>query len=196
MIQTKCRKKTEVELSVSLVAPGEIAGKITDSEVMQLSKRVVELRRLQMESQWVVANMEVTYNPKDRTGVIVNDSYKAYKVLLEMWDRSLINMQEQFCALFLDRKNKVIGFRMLNIGSVTACTIDVHMIYAMALACRATGVVIAHNHPSGQMVPSIADLSMTSNINAGLKLLDINLIDSLIISETQFYSFADKGKIY
>jgi DNA repair protein RadC len=95
--------------------------------------------------------------------------------------------------MLLNRNNKVLGIFELSTGGITGTVADPKLIFAAAVKAGACGIVICHNHPSGLIKPSRQDELITSKIKEGGKFLDINVIDSLIISTEAYYSFANEG---
>jgi DNA repair protein RadC len=89
----------------------------------------------------------------------------------------------------------VIGSYQLSKGGITGTIADVRLILSVALKTLASGLILAHNHPSGNLKPSEADKHITSKIRQAAKLLDIELLDHIIISSEGYYSFMDDGKI-
>ncbi len=141
---------------------------------------------------WAVAELEVSYKPKIITGVSVSCSNDAYNVFKQMWDKSLINIQEQFCAIFLDQKNEVIAFRLISTGKMDATTVDIPLLLSLSLKCRAKSIIIAHNHPSENLNVSDSDIEVTDKIFYSCKIIDLSLIDHLIITNKGFFSFVDQ----
>jgi DNA repair protein RadC len=80
-------------------------------------------------------------------------------------------------------------------GGITGTVVDVRLIFAVALKCNACGIIVSHNHPSGNAKPSDADISLTKKIKKCSDLLDITLIDHLIITKNIFYSFSNEGML-
>jgi DNA repair protein RadC len=109
----------------------------------------------------------------------------------KLFDPDTIDLQEQFIAIYLNNNLNIIGFQRLSTGGLNSVTVDVRLIFATALKCSATSVIIAHNHPSGNMNPSQADKQLTKKVGKGLNLLDIKLLDHVIVSSSDYYSFAD-----
>jgi DNA repair protein RadC len=100
---------------------------------------------------------------------------------------------EQFWVLYLTNANRVIHQSCISTGGITGTVVDVRMIFSEALHKRATGIIVAHNHPSGQLRPSNNDRVITKQlVNAG-KVLNINVLDHLIYTDAGYYSFADEG---
>jgi DNA repair protein RadC len=102
---------------------------------------------------------------------------------------------EEFWILFLSNANKVLKKEQLSIGGMTGTVADVRKIYKSALEQSATAIIIAHNHPSGTLRPSQADIQLTKKVKDGGSILDIKLLDHLIITEKNYYSFADEGTL-
>ncbi len=100
---------------------------------------------------------------------------------------------EEAWYLTLNRANKLIGYYHLSTGGQTSTIIDPRRILRQALYDEATAVVLAHNHPSGTLNPSNEDLNITRKLKEACKLLDIQLLDHLIVSQTAYYSFADEN---
>jgi DNA repair protein RadC len=104
-------------------------------------------------------------------------------------------LQEEFKVLLLNRANKVIGLYNTSKGGVTGTVADPRLILAAALKSGACFVVLAHNHPSGNLKPSRADLDLTQKIAYAVKYIDVRVLDHLIVSPEGYYSFADEGML-
>ncbi len=102
---------------------------------------------------------------------------------------------EEFWVLFLNRANRVIGRQRISSGGVSGTVVDAKIIFKHALEMLASGIILCHNHPSGNLNPSSADLELTRKLRNGGKVLDINVMDHLIIAESGYYSFADEGAL-
>ncbi len=102
---------------------------------------------------------------------------------------------EEFWILFLNRSNKVIGRMKLSQGGVSGTVTDVRMVMKRAIECLASGIIVCHNHPSGNLNPSESDSKITMKIKDAGNLMDIQLLDHLIITDREYYSFADNGLI-
>jgi DNA repair protein RadC len=112
----------------------------------------------------------------------------------------LIGEVEYFGVFFLNKGQKVIGFQLISQGGISGTVADPRVIMKAALLVGATGLILVHNHPSGNLKPSHADSEITIKIREGCRFFDIQLIDHLILSGTdtdgtQFYSFAQNGII-
>lgn len=123
----------------------------------------------------------------------ITDSKDAYKILFNSWDKNKIELIEQFKALFLNRDNKVLGIYDVSSGGLTDILVDPRLIFAAALKANAVSIILAHNHPSGNVKPSRADKELTNRIKQGGELLAIDVIDHVIITKDGFLSLADEG---
>jgi len=100
---------------------------------------------------------------------------------------------EEFWILFLNRSNKVINRMKLSQGGISGTVTDVRMVMKKAIEYLASGIIVCHNHPSGNLNPSDSDSKITRKIKEAGNLMDIQLLDHLIISDKDYYSFADNG---
>ncbi len=102
---------------------------------------------------------------------------------------------EEFWVLFLSNANRVLHREQLSKGGITETTVDLRRLYKSALENNATGIILAHNHPSGTLKPSSIDFRLTKTIKEGGFILNVKLLDHLIVTEKGFYSFADEGTL-
>lgn len=100
---------------------------------------------------------------------------------------------EEFWILYLNNSNKVLRHMQLSKGSITGTLVDVRLLFKEALLLGAVSIILAHNHPSGMLKPSQADINITKKIRAAGEQLDIKVLDHLIITESNFFSFADEN---
>ncbi len=100
---------------------------------------------------------------------------------------------ESFFILLLNRQNVTTGYAKISQGGVAGTVVDIKIIAKYAVDFLASGVILAHNHPSGNLTPSQADIDITNKTKSALQLLDINVLDHIILTEDSYYSFADKG---
>jgi DNA repair protein RadC len=125
----------------------------------------------------------------------ITQSKDVVSILRSLWEKDTINAYEQAYVLYLNNANTVIGYYHHSKGSITGTVMDIQMITGMALKSLAKGVIIAHNHPSENKQPSDADKKITSQLKEGLKVFSIVLLDSVIITDESYFSFADEGLI-
>ena len=143
-----------------------------------------------------VAEVQLTYktNIKSSEREKINDSKSTDKLLRPFYDDYMEHREASF-AVLLSRANRVLGVIRLSEGGVSGTVIDVKILFQSAILSNASGIIISHNHPSGNLTASSADLSLTKKIAAAGKLLDIQLLDHLIITDEGYYSLADEGLI-
>lgn len=124
----------------------------------------------------------------------VTSSQDVFNILMAIWEQDLIAYREAFVVLLLNRANKAMGYRWISHGGTSGTVVDVRHIFALALKCNATSVIIAHNHPSGNLQPSQADIDLTRKIKQGGELIDILVLDHIIVTpDHRYFSFADEG---
>jgi DNA repair protein RadC len=102
---------------------------------------------------------------------------------------------EEFWVLFLNRSNRVINRMKLSQGGISGTVTDVRIVLKKAIEYLASGIIVCHNHPSGNLTPSESDTKITQKIKEAGNLMDIQLLDHLIISDKDYYSFADNGML-
>ena len=122
-----------------------------------------------------------------------NDVVNYCRSIPEMDNR--IEYQEVFLAVYLDNGHNIMCHQVISIGSLTATVVDLRIIFSTALKTLSNNIVVCHNHPSGKLVPSTADIKLNEMIKKAGELFNINLVDSLIITRNGHYSFADQGTL-
>lgn len=148
-----------------------------------------------LRDKWTVAELRVSFRPEERTGTFITNSFDAWRVFRRMWDKDLVTIQEQFCALYLNASSEVIGFRLITTGKLSQNTIDTQLLLSCALVCRAAGIIIAHNHPGGSLKPSQADRILTRHLESLCTMFEFKILDHLILTEYDYISFVDRGWI-
>ena len=125
----------------------------------------------------------------------MTNSQSAYDVLREDWSPNTIELQEEFKLLLLDRDNKVLGVYSLSKGGIAGTVVDIRLMMVAALKAKANAIILAHNHPSGNLKPSIQDRELTKKILKASKFLDVQLLDHIIMTKKSYFSFADEGML-
>ena len=120
----------------------------------------------------------------------ITSSNDAYKIMAP----TLADLNhEEFWVLFLNRSNIVMKKERISIGGISGTVVDSRIIFKKAMDLLSSSIILVHNHPSGNLNPSKADIKVTNRLKEGGKLLDIHVLDHLIVTETGYYSFADEG---
>ena len=140
-----------------------------------------------------IREIKLSYSKNGVENIKITGSESAYKLLLDNWDMDTIELQEEFKVLLLNRANQVLGIYPLSKGGVSGTIVDVKLLLAAAIKANASSIIIAHNHPSGNLKPSESDNRLTKKIKEGAKLLDINLLDHIIVTKDSYYSFTDNS---
>jgi|GEM_PF-104382 len=121
------------------------------------------------------------------------DIYQYAKTML--FDENEIEISERSIVVFLNKRNEVTGYYKHSIGGIDQTVIDIRLVLAAALKCLSSGIILLHNHPSGNLAPSISDVAITNRIVEAAKLHMIEVFDHLILSSNGYFSFADNGKL-
>ncbi len=127
--------------------------------------------------------------PPDEKPMITSSAY-AYEVLRHVL--SDLN-HEEFWVLYLNTSLRVITYKRIIKGGINAGSVDIRLVFKYALELTATSILLAHNHPSGNVLPSTADKAITRKIKKAGEFLNISLLDHIIVGENTYFSFADKG---
>lgn len=106
-----------------------------------------------------------------------------------------LTIYESMFLIMMNKANTVIAWAKISQGGVCATVADPKIIAKYAIDSLASSVVLVHNHPSGNKVPSNADIDLTKKVKSGLAMFDVNLLDHIILTEIEYYSFADEDKM-
>lgn len=167
----------------------DILGKYSLKELMQY-KGIGEAKAISIAAALELGLRRVS-EPNEKIDII-NSSKKAY----EYMQRYFKGLQvEHFVVLFLNRAMKPIKLEKISEGGLNATVVDIRLIGKMALMNLASAVILAHNHPSGNLNPSESDFLLTQKIKNGLQLIDVQISDHLVIGENEYYSFSDNGNL-
>lgn len=113
--------------------------------------------------------------------------------MIQQWDKRKIELIEEFKILLLNRRNRVLGIVHISCGGFSGTIADPKVIFSAALKACASGIILCHSHPSGELDPSREDIALTNKLSNGDALLDLKILDHLVRSKDSFYSFTDKG---
>jgi len=136
----------------------------------------------------------VDYKPADVTKELhIRSSRDAYKMFKDFIGKE-VHERELFLVAYLNRAHKVLWTEIMHIGGITGTLVDKRLILKKALVGNCTAIIIAHNHPSGAKQPSKNDREQTKQLKSACDLLDIALLDHIIVTEDDYYSFSDNGE--
>lgn len=142
-----------------------------------------------------VSEVEITYRPKFKASERpqISSSDQAFQLLRRQWNLDKIELVEEFKIVLLNRQNRVLGVADISTGGVSATVVDPKIIFAIALKANASALILAHNHPSGSLKASYADIAQTEKLKKGALLLEMTIWDHIILTSDGFLSFADEG---
>jgi DNA repair protein RadC len=144
-----------------------------------------------------VAEVQLSYKSKVKASdrPVIRSSFDCYQMLLQIWEDHSLELSESFKVLYLNRANQVLCFYSLSTGGMTGTVADPRLIFMTALKVAACNLILCHNHPSGNLKPSEADIELTRKIVDAGRLLDIRVLDHMIVTAEGYYSFSDEGLI-
>ena len=148
-----------------------------------------------MNIDYKVGEVKLSYKPKNISKYKVTSSEDAYKYLLSTYKKGTICYKEYFKVLFLNQANQVLGYTLISEGGLTETTADVRLIFQAALLTNSVALILAHNHPSGNLKPSPEDIRLTKQVREASNFMRIKILDHIILSDTEYYSFADEGML-
>jgi len=147
--------------------------------------------------QTTISEVRLVYRTKVKASdrLQVKCSKDAFDIFMGSWDLDSIEHIEEFKLMLLTRSNRVLGIADISKGGINGTVTDVRIILQYAIKANSSGIILCHNHPSGNINPSESDTKITQKIRESGNLMDIQLLDHLIITADEYYSFADNGFI-
>ena len=142
-----------------------------------------------------VAEVKLTYKTtvKASDRPQINSSFDVHRVLQINWNFEIIEFIEEFKIILLNRANRVLGIVPISVGGTSGTVADPKVIFVSALKCNAASIILVHNHPSGNLKPSQADIELTRKLIRGGQFLDLPIIEPRIWTKDEYFSFADEG---
>ncbi|HEY1019269.1 MAG TPA: JAB domain-containing protein [Sediminibacterium sp.] len=148
-------------------------------------------------NQYPTVEITISYSRtvKNSDRPCITSSRQAYEIILNHWNPETLHLYEEFKVMYLNRANRVIGIYEASRGGICGTVADPRLILGVAVKVCATAMILAHNHPSGNLQPSRCDELITAKLKQAGSFLEIVTTDHLIISDDGYYSFADEGRI-
>ena len=191
LIASGNKEKSALDLAKEVLRLGKDnlseLGKISTRELMKI-KGIGLAKAITISAALELGRRRQTASSLEKT--IIKESRDIAKYLQALFKDY---KHEVFAVLFLNRASKVNHFEIISEGGITGTIADPRIILKKALETDATSIILSHNHPSGSLKPSKADEALTIKIKEAAKLLDINVIDHIIVSDEGYFSFADEG---
>ena len=149
-----------------------------------------------MEQLNAIHEIQVSYE-RHYGKQLIRDSETAFEICKQAYSLVDANicLKEYFIIILLNRANQVIGFHKLSEGGIAGTVVDIRLTFSIAMKCLASGIILSHCHPSGNLKPSNQDQALTKKFVEAGKILDITVIDHLILSNEGYYSFTDEDLI-
>src|ERR1035437_5545547 len=191
LIGSGSRKETAVELGKRILAEFgnnlNALAKLSVSDLMKF-KGIGEAKAIS-----IVAAMELGRRRKE-TETAKREKITSSKDIFDVFRPQFLDLpHEEFHVLLLNRSNLIIRKEVVSRGEVSGTVVDPKIIFKIAVEHLASSIILCHNHPSGNLKPSDADISLTKKIKEAGILLEIPILDHLIISDSGYFSFADEG---
>lgn len=190
-IHSGTKQKNAIELAREIL---QKAGNDLDALAQLSVKQLTSIKGIgQAKAVTIAAALEFGRRRKENTGLKnpkISSSRDVYEnIYADLADKA----EENFIVLYLNRANQIIKKSIISKGGVSGTTVDPRIIFREAIENLASGIVLAHNHPSGNLNPSPEDLRLTNKIKEGALYFNMKLTDHLIFTNTGYYSFADEG---
>jgi DNA repair protein RadC len=191
LIGSGSRNESAVQLCQRILASSEnnlnTLGKMSVSQLMQF-KGIGEAKAIS-----IAAALELGRRRRAEEAVELK-KISSSKAVFEIMQPIIGELpHEEFWVLYLNNSNKVIYKAQLSKGGITGTVVDIRLLFKMALEQNATAVLLTHNHPSGKLLASDADIQITKKIKEAGKTLEIHVLDHIIITENGYLSFQDAG---
>ena len=201
---------SDAELVAILIASGN-----RDESAVELSKRILQslgnnLNRLaklsvndlikfkgigEAKAISIIASLELGRRRRS-ADVLEKDKIGGSKDAFQILQLKLEDLpHEEFWVMLLNRANKVIDTKLVGRGGVSSTVVDSKVIFSFALESLASGIILSHNHPSGNLKPSNSDIRLTKKLVDAGKIMEVPILDHIIVGDNDYFSFADEGLI-
>ena len=140
-----------------------------------------------------VSEIMVSYTPSIKEVIKITSSSEVERLVRKYWNKDTLELYEEVKVVYLNKANNVLGIYDLSKGGISSSIVDIKIILSIALKSIASGIILVHNHPSGNTSPSKSDLDITKKLKLACGMLDIQLLDHIIITKDTYISFVDDG---
>lgn len=193
LLQSGTRNRSAVELARQVMQAGQnhldVVGKLSLKELMNIDG-IGQARAMSIIAALELGKRRHASKFLEKMSIQSSANIEAYlHTLLKDY------RHEVFAIMFLNQANKMVHFEIISEGGLTATVADPRIILKKALEHEAVGIILCHNHPSGNLRPSRADMDLTRKIKEASALFDIRLIDHVIVSDEGHFSFANEGLV-
>lgn len=194
IIGSGTKKETAVELSRRILSEAgnniSMLGKLSVNDFVSKYHGIGQAKAVS-----IVAALELGKRRKMQD-ISQQEKITSSRDVFEMFQPILMDLPfEEFWVLYLNRSNKILEKRRISQGGITGTVIDPRIIFKAGVELRASGIILCHNHPSGNLRPSDQDIAITRKLREGGEVLDISVLDHLIVTEAGYFSMSDEGII-
>lgn len=193
LIRTGTKENSAVDVCKQLMhSCGNDFNKLAKMSLSEISK----IKGIgKVKAVTIMAALELGRRRKE-SGVTKMDKITGSKSVFDLLQPGLVDIPyEEFWVIYLNQSNKIIAVENLSKGGIAGTVVDHRLLFKKALEQTAVSIILCHNHPSGNMQPSEADIRLTKKITEAGNMLDIKVLDHIIIAGDNYYSFADEGKM-
>ncbi|MEZ0451045.1 JAB domain-containing protein [Sphingobacterium thalpophilum] len=152
-----------------------------------------------MKNKFIAHELRLSYHKNEKLSLsdftAVNSSKRMNMAFRKIWNNEEISLRESFYAIYFNTKLDVVGYQKIADGGLDMVLVDIRLLMSNALLSNSTRIAVAHNHPSGSLTPSQADKQLTIKIANACRLLDIQIVDHIILTDIAYYSFKDSGDL-
>jgi DNA repair protein RadC len=143
-----------------------------------------------------VAEIQVSYSSciANENRVKIIHAHTAEKLFRQVWNKDKLELQESFKVMLLNRNNQLLGIVTISEGGIAHVQVDVKLLLGIVLKSAASGIVLAHNHPSGNCKPSQLDFRLQKEVQEKCKFFGIEVLDHIILTADSFYSFKQNNE--
>lgn len=191
LIGSGSRNESAVELSKRILA--SVHNNLNELGTLSI-KQLMQFKGIgEAKAVTIAAALEIGRRRRgEKTQKItkINSSKSVFELLQPIMGEL---QHEEFWIVYLNNSNKVLHKAQLSKGGITGTLVDVRLVMKQALEFGAVGIILAHNHPSGTLKPSVADRQITQKLKQSAEVMDIKVLDHLIITQKEYYSFADES---
>jgi DNA repair protein RadC len=146
-----------------------------------------------MELVSSVGEVKLVYLTEGKKSEPYRNSKQVHEEFLKVFDPDTINLREEMWMFCLNRANEMVASYRVSVGGTSGCIVDSKMVFQTALLSHSSSIILAHNHPSGNLQRSTGDDAITKKLQKGCTYLDIVLLDHLIITKDGYFSYKDDG---
>jgi len=193
LIASGSRNETAVELCKRILTSvkNDLSqlSRLSIEELMSF-KGIGQAKAISIKAALELGKRRQRENPQKKKSI--TSSTDAYKIIAPVLQDKKI---EEFWLMLFNRRNHLIDSKLISKGGVSSTVVDSKVLFKAALEKLASGIILVHNHPSGNKKPGQSDISLTKKIKEAASFLDIDLLDHLIITDHDYFSFRDEGML-